>query len=130
LAALAAWPRDRLRWLRVSQHYRMSLVEVPQVVFQEGWGTDWVTSVCVVRVPDGAADQVEADLAEAGVQTRRWWGGGCHRMPAFSRAPRAALPATEQLAGSTLGLPMAIDLAHRDLDRVAASLARSFAGVA
>jgi dTDP-4-amino-4,6-dideoxygalactose transaminase len=122
LAALEAWPHDRLRWMRVGQHYRIALTDLPPVGFQDGWGVDWVTSVCVVRLPDGAANAVEAALDAAGVQTRRWWGRGCHAMPAFAVCPRTALPATERLAGSTIGLPMAIDLNAEELRRITEAL--------
>lgn len=125
LAALDAWPADRLRFALAAQSLRMALALTPQVAFQPGWGTDWVTSVCVVTVPEGTVDQVEEALAAQGVDTRRWWGVGCHRSPAFDTFPHADLSATDALAGSSLGLPFAIDLSPRDVDRIAGALARA-----
>ena len=45
------------------------------------------------------------DLAEAGIETRQWWGKGCHRHLAFANSPRLPLPVTERLAASVVGLP-------------------------
>jgi dTDP-4-amino-4,6-dideoxygalactose transaminase len=125
LAALDDWSSERLRYLRTSQHLRIALMSRPQVRFQPGWGSDWVTSVCVVGLPDGSADHVETELDKAGIETRRWWGDGCHRSPAFLGCPREELPVTEGLAASTIGLPFAVDLAGEDIEAIADALARA-----
>ncbi|WP_197422479.1 MULTISPECIES: DegT/DnrJ/EryC1/StrS aminotransferase family protein [unclassified Phenylobacterium] len=122
LAALDSWPADRLRFLLAAQHLRIGLISQPNVRFQEGWGSDWATSVCVVGLPDGAASNVAASLAAAGVDSRQWWGEGCHASPAFADCRREALPTTERLAQSTLGLPFAIDLDGGEIARIAHAL--------
>jgi dTDP-4-amino-4,6-dideoxygalactose transaminase len=122
LAAMDEWPSERLRYLRTSQHMRIALMGRPKARFQAGWGSDWVTSVCVIGLPAGSADQVEADLGTMGVETRRWWGDGCHRSPAFLQCPRDDLPVTERLAASTIGLPFAVDLPGEDIERIADAL--------
>ena len=127
LASLEAWPVVRMRYMRVAQLLRIALSRVPEVSFQPGWGADWIASVCVVRLPDGAADAVEAALAAEGVQTRRWWGLGCHRQPAFADAARRYLPATELLACSTLGLPFHAELTSTDVNRIAAAVRQALA---
>jgi dTDP-4-amino-4,6-dideoxygalactose transaminase len=123
LASLDGWPAARLRYGLAAQRLRLALADRPEVVFQEGWGSEWVSSVCVVRLPDGTADAVEAHLTAADVETRRWWGAGCHASPAFSAAPRADLTVTETLAASTLGLPFAADLSAGEIERVAEAIA-------
>ena len=125
LAALDAWPGARLRWMRTAQMLRIALIGRPEVRFQEGWGRDWITSVCTVGLPDGSAAQVAASLREAGVDTRQWWGGGCHTSTAFTDCRREALPATESLAASTLGLPFSIDMSDEEIARIAAALDRA-----
>ncbi|MGA0601680.1 aminotransferase class I/II-fold pyridoxal phosphate-dependent enzyme [Caulobacter sp. KR2-114] len=125
LAALDAWPHDRLRWLRAARGLRAAMTHLPQVVFQEGWGLSWATSVCCVRLPDGAADAVARDLAAAGVETRAWWGRGCHTHPAFAGCPRGDLTQTDRLGSAVLGLPFRVDLDHAQTGRIAAALAQS-----
>lgn len=125
LAALDAWPGDRLRWMRTAQMLRIALIGRPEVRFQEGWGRDWVTSVCTVGLPDGAAEPVAHALREDGVDSRAWWGGGCHTATAFADCRSQPLPVTERLAGSTLGLPFHIDMDAQAIARVAAALDRA-----
>jgi len=125
LAALDGWPGDRLRWMRAAQHLRIALIGRPEVRFQDGWGSDWVTSVCTVGLPPGSADAVAQALSEDGVDTRQWWGGGCHTSRAFQDCRRELLPMTEALAGSTLGLPFSIDMDAGEIARVAAALSRA-----
>ena len=127
LAALDGWSATRLRLALAAQHLRMALTLTPQVVFQPGWGSRWVSSVCVVSLPAGAAPGVEAALTGAGVDTRRWWGDGCHRSPAFAGLPRTDLANTEHLAQRTLGLPYMVDMAAAETARITAALQHALA---
>ena len=123
LASLDIWPMTRVRYMRVAWHLRMACSELAEVGFQPGWGTDWISSVCVVRLPDGKASAIRCHLEAAGIETRQWWGQGCHTSPAFSNAPRMTLETTERLARSTLGLPFAADFTPEMIQRVASCLA-------
>jgi dTDP-4-amino-4,6-dideoxygalactose transaminase len=125
LAAFDAWPGDRLRWMRAAQALRIALIGRPEVRFQPGWGSDWITSVCMVGLPDGATPGVVDALAEAGVDTRRWWGHGCHRDAAFAAVRREDLSATDRLAQSTIGLPFSIDITAEEIRRAAEALNRA-----
>jgi dTDP-4-amino-4,6-dideoxygalactose transaminase len=125
LAALDDWPADRLRWMRTAQHLQIALMNQPQVKFQPGWGRDWMTSVCTVGLPAGSAEHVAQSLKEDGVDTRQWWGAGCHTSTAFADCRREALPVTDALAASTLGLPFFIDMDAHEIARVAAALNRA-----
>ena len=84
-----------------------------------------MTSVCTVALPPGSAADVARSLREDGVDTRAWWGEGCHASTAFAGCRREALPATEALAASTLGLPFSIDMDAHEIARVAAALDRA-----
>lgn len=127
LAALDSWDADRLQYLRTSRLMRAAMTYVPQVRFQAGWGLDWVTSVCSVRLPDGYADRVEQGLAQADIATRRWWDQGCHTNAAFEDCRCDALPATERLGRSVIGLPFAIDMDERQISRISIALATALA---
>lgn len=127
LAALDSWEADRLQFARAAQHLRISLIDQPKVRFQPGWGSEWVTSVCNVRVPDGSAPAVAAALQAEGVETRQWWGRGCHISPAFADCGRGDLRHTDRLGASVVGLPFAIDLSVPEIRRIAAALGRALA---
>jgi dTDP-4-amino-4,6-dideoxygalactose transaminase len=127
LASLDGWPSDRLRFMLAAQMLRIALTGLPQVEFQPGWGSEWITSVCSVTLPEGSADAIENSLAAQGVDTRRWWGLGCHASPAFAGLPREDLNVTDRLGRRVTGLPFSIDLSTLDVGRVAAALSQALA---
>jgi len=123
LTALDQWPSTRTAYMLAAQRLRVALLHTPAVRFQPGWGLDWTSSTCVVGLPEGATGAVEASLKARGVDSRRWWGLGCHRAPAFAHCPADALPVTDRLAASTLGLPYFADMDVDQTNRVAMALA-------
>lgn len=126
LAALDRWPEDRADWMRAAASYRAALAAVPGVRMQDGLGTAWVSSTLVVALPPGiAADAVSARLAASGIDSRAWWGQGIHRHAAFADLSGPALPVTEHLARTTIGLPFHPDLTEGEIARVAAALGRA-----
>ena len=125
MASLDGWPSTRMRYGLVAQGLAIALASTPEVRFQTGWGSQWVSSVCVARLPDGSADRIEQRLAAEGIDTRRWWACGCHGHPAFAHLPRTALPVTERLANATLGLPYAMDMHGRTIARIADAVSRA-----
>lgn len=122
LAALDLWPDTRNRYVAAARRLRIALSDEPRVRFQPGWGLDWISSTCLVSLPEGDSDGVEAALAGAGVETRRWWGRGCHAAPAFADCPSDGLAATLRLADSTLGVPFFAHMQPEQINRVARAL--------
>ncbi|MFM8377594.1 MAG: DegT/DnrJ/EryC1/StrS family aminotransferase, partial [Phenylobacterium sp.] len=122
LAALDVWPETRNRYVAAARRLRIALSDEPRIRFQPGWGLDWVSSTCLVSLPTGSADAVEAKLTEQGVETRRWWGAGCHAAPAFEGLPRDTLMATRELAASGLGVPFSAHLQPEQINRLARAL--------
>ncbi|HWA60807.1 MAG TPA: aminotransferase class I/II-fold pyridoxal phosphate-dependent enzyme [Caulobacteraceae bacterium] len=122
LASLDAWPQTRSRYAFAAQHLRVALALAPEIEFQPGWGTAWFSSVCVVGTPEGQAAPIAAALDAAGIDTRAWWGEGCHTHPAFEHCLRTDLPVTRRLAASTLGLPFFVDLAEAQAWRIVDAL--------
>lgn len=76
----------------------------------------------VVRVPDGRRDGLRAHLRACGIGSLVEYVPN-HLQPAFARF-RAALPATERLYGEIVSLPLYVELADRDQDRVIAEVTR------
>lgn len=106
LAALDEWDEVRAEWMMLAQAYRAALSVSNRMNFQDGFGERWVTSTCMLNLTDPAARRSETALQKAGIETRLWWGNGAHAHRATAAMPRTALPATEALARSTLGLPL------------------------
>lgn len=128
LASLAAWPQTRAQHARISQCYREAFAPLQDVAPQPGYGIGWVSSTTSVGVLSGSAASISQRLEQAGVETRAWWGAGCHAQPAFRDCPREALPVTEDLGGKVLGLPHYFDLRQVDMETVAGALAEILAG--
>jgi dTDP-4-amino-4,6-dideoxygalactose transaminase len=122
LASLDAWPSDRMRFAIAACRLRIALAMTPDILFQPGWGLDWISSICVVGTPAGGAPALAEALAQDGIETREWWGAGCHLHPAFAGCPAEPLPVTQHLAASTLGLPYFIDIDEAATGRIVSAL--------
>lgn len=110
LAALDAWPETRRCLAALTTQYVAALEHLSGVRLSPGFGRGSVSGSCNVEILTATAESVDAAMAEAGIETRRWWARGCHRHPAFADCPRTALPVTEGLAERVLGLPFYVDL--------------------
>lgn len=117
-AALDEWPDARAEWLRVAARYRAALAGSSAARLQDGFGSSWVSSVCVLGSNGNDAHHLEQHMSSAAVETRRWWGQGAHAHESMSPYPRAPLPVTEELSRSTLAVPAFRDLPATDIDRV------------
>jgi dTDP-4-amino-4,6-dideoxygalactose transaminase len=122
LASLDAWPATRALHLRIAGWYRQTIARLPGVSLQPGYGDGWATSTTSIILPRGASERISRHLRKRAIDTRAWWGQGCHVQPAFADCPRGPLPVTEELGASVLGVPHFPDMCERDVDRVAEAL--------
>ena len=122
LASLALWRETRQQHVRIMEWYRQLVPSLERVSLQPGYGQGWVTSTTSVLLPQGHAARIAAHLRHSGIETKTWWGEGCHGMPAFMDCPRSALPVTEELGARVLGLPHFPDMQKEDVSRVAGAL--------
>jgi dTDP-4-amino-4,6-dideoxygalactose transaminase len=118
-AALDEWSTARADWLVVARAYRERLAQPGGARLQDGFGESWVSSVCVINLGSPDAGPLENTLQKAGIETRRWWGDGAHTHPSTLHLPRTALPVTNDLARSTIAVPLFRDMAAEEIDRVA-----------
>jgi len=123
LASLASWPRTRRRHIQIAEWYRDGLKRMDDVSLQPGYGNGWASSTTSILLPSRSnASRITELLARSGIETRAWWGAGCHRQPAFMDCLRGPLPVTEELGSRVLGLPHYPDLQKHDVDSVVGSL--------
>jgi dTDP-4-amino-4,6-dideoxygalactose transaminase len=122
LASLAAWPAIRLRHAQIMEWYRRAIFSLEKTSLQPGYGNGWVSSTTSVLLPARSRDKVLQHLTRCGIETRQWWGQGCHVQPAFMDCPRSALAVTEELGGRVLGLPHFPDMLSQHVDAVAGAL--------
>ena len=96
--------------------YREALAGSSVARLQDGFGDAWVSSVCVLELTGTDADRLERRMASMAIETRRWWGNGAHAHASMSACPRTPLPITEELARSTLAVPIFRDLKTADVE--------------
>jgi dTDP-4-amino-4,6-dideoxygalactose transaminase len=125
LASLGMWPETRLRQLEIAGWYRQGIERVEGVTLQPGYGSGWATSTTSVLLPPGSVTEISRVLERSGIETRMWWGQGCHPQPAFTHCPRGPLPVTEDLGTRVLGLPHFPEMRKVDVERVVNALAEA-----
>jgi dTDP-4-amino-4,6-dideoxygalactose transaminase len=121
-AALDRWPSDRDAWQAALELYgsrrqtfaRYGDLRIP------AWPTSTINWLAANAATAAAAEHA---LAAADVDTRRWWGAGCHVHPAYEKLERDGLEQTESIAARCIGLPMWQGLTAADVDRIAEVLA-------
>lgn len=121
LGALDDWPVSKELYYAKSNSYLTKARGIDQICnFQNGWGTHWVSSTCIVRFKSKSLKTGAVKLlSEAGIQIRDWWNGGCHREPCFKLAKRIGdLRNTDTLAQITLGIPFYRDIEDSKIDKI------------
>jgi dTDP-4-amino-4,6-dideoxygalactose transaminase len=83
-----------------------------------------VSPYWILRLPDGVSvEQVVSQLAASGVESRRWWGEGCHVMPFFDSVDRlGALDGTSKASRTSLGLPFSRDFSALEFEALGSAL--------
>ena len=125
LAGLASWPDLRRRHTRIAEWYRLHIGRLEGASLQPGYATGWAAGTTSVILPPRSVPRIARGLLRQGIETRAWWGEGCHQQPAFADCARGNLSATEDLGGRVLGLPHFPDMEERDVERVAQALSET-----
>jgi dTDP-4-amino-4,6-dideoxygalactose transaminase len=114
LAVLDSWEEIRLKRLAVTNNY---INMFQRLGFQHWLSPEWLTSNCNALIP-GKAEAIRDHLISNNIESRIWWGKGCHSFPAYDSLPTEKLPNTTYLSGTMLGLPSSIDTAKTDIDNI------------
>jgi dTDP-4-amino-4,6-dideoxygalactose transaminase len=105
LASLDKWPETRAEYLKISDKANRIANEFGVRVhpaMAQGFATpNWL----VITESKQKIESVQRAFTRFGFETKKWWGEGCHRMPAYASCKREKLEITERLSGQYLGLP-------------------------
>lgn len=118
LASLDAWPKMRRTLMHLTRLYGDALSGVGNVSLSPDFGAGWVSSTCNIAFDRPVADAAMRMLADAGIDSRQWWGKGCHRQPAFAGFPHRDLFVTDDLGQRVLGLPFHEALGEQDIKHI------------
>jgi dTDP-4-amino-4,6-dideoxygalactose transaminase len=118
LASLDAWPATRRALMHLTRLYTEVLSGIGNISLSPAFGAGWVSSTCNIAFDRPVADAAAGALADAGIDSRQWWGKGCHRQPAFAAFPHDDLSVTDDLARRVLGLPFHEALDEQNIARI------------
>lgn len=106
--------------------YRAALEGAPGLTFQQVDPRDRSTfkDFAILFGSGAVRDRVEAALAEAEIQTKRYF-RPAHTMRAFRRFATAGLPRTEDVYARILCVPIFNELPDEDVDRIAGVIRRA-----
>ena len=120
-AALDGWATERPEWAESRQRVATMCADIGIELFATS--RDGINPYAIACFPDAATTaHVERTLAERGIETRRWWAAGCHRMPAYRHLADQDLVVTDQVASTTLGLPFFRRMSDGDITAIAEGL--------
>lgn len=118
LAMLDGWGARQTAYRRVSETYRL-VAEECALRGDLLLGPDVSSAYALLRCKDTVqAEAVSGRLSKHDIDWRRWYESGVHAMGYFANAPRDALPGTQELAQTLIGLPTAIDIGRPEIEPI------------
>jgi dTDP-4-amino-4,6-dideoxygalactose transaminase len=118
LASLDMWPEFRRAWLEQMEKAKL-LSEKYGVSTNSSLTKKLVSPYWILRLENSEKVQsLIRILDEQGIEWRRWWEFGCHRMKAYAKIPREVLSITEKESQRSLGLPLHLNLTNKDWQRI------------
>lgn len=117
LSALDDWESEKNDWLSAREVVRDLAHDLGMPHFDPSG--DWVAPYWIVQFTEKEmAARVETLLTAAHIETRRWWGEGCHEMAAYRDIPSLNLSTTRKVASGNLGLPFYRGLGMREANAI------------
>lgn len=123
-AALDGWLKEKAEWLEARQLAQN--VEAAHNLRPLLKNSNPVSPYWIVEFPTVLdCERFEHLMSSSGIETRRWWGQGCHKMQAFAHVKRSALPVTTSIGSRYLGLPMARSFGSQQFDLISQALSKA-----
>lgn len=114
-AELDGWNAKKEAWLNLKLQFTQNLKGY------NVWGAQNNFAISTLNVildnegeRDVAGDAI-ISLEKQGIEARKWWHSGCHKMPAYSHLPKLSLSTTENLCKRVLGLPFWLGLNNTNM---------------
>jgi dTDP-4-amino-4,6-dideoxygalactose transaminase len=118
LQSISAWEADSEVW-RGQMNQAQSISTEAGFAMHPAMAKSFITPYWIVQFPDGDAKANAREILEKNlIETRDWWGQGCHKMSAFRNFKKGDLCKTDAISGTTLGLPFHKLLSGSDFERI------------
>jgi dTDP-4-amino-4,6-dideoxygalactose transaminase len=107
LGSLSRWRKDNVVW-KETNSWAYNLSNELGVTTNPALAKAIITPYWIIRNLPEVTLKLEKFLEKNEIQTRRWWGFGCHKMKVFEdvKIDPMGLKNTNDIAYETLGLPM------------------------
>lgn len=123
LAALQTWQKAKTKRINLFREYTEKLNAIGLPAFGRVVNQTGVASTFSLIFHDVVEEQDIVALANAGVETRRWYCPHLRSHPAFEKFPTVgSLKHSEWLSQRLLGLPFHTSLTSADIDQVCAAI--------
>jgi dTDP-4-amino-4,6-dideoxygalactose transaminase len=104
LASLDEWDAVRNDWLKL-RDWAFEVSNNAGLTVHPAMAKGFASPYWIVQGEPNRIKKLQ-ELFESGqIQSRQWWGSGCHKMSAFKDFAHGDFRMTDKLANSTLGLP-------------------------
>lgn len=123
--ALDSWVNTRAKWNTINNQYIEALIET---TLQHMLSLEFISATCNLYLLGADADDTIKKLKEKGIESTKWLGNGCHNMQEFKDAPKTALPITEHLISSVIGLPFYLGMSKKDIEYTVRALSSNVYG--
>lgn len=129
LASFDEWEETKRVRRDLFRRYQAMLHETCPELCHQVKDPDGIYPLMSVALPKGrSADQMQIDLANRDIETRRWYSPSLHVHPALESAPRAgSLAVATDLGSRIIGLPFFMDLSDAQMKHVCDSLKQALA---
>lgn len=122
-AELDGWAEKLSRYRRASALLREAC-EPADVIVSPAIGANYAIARAA---SDHDSALLQRRLEQSGIGYRRWYGDGAHRHPHTMAMSRdQALPCTDELSRTLIGLPMSVDLSGEDIRLIGHTVGEAF----
>ncbi len=126
LASLKDWQSTKRRLLHICSQLSDGISRIDGVKLQDGFGQSWFSNTTQIQLENSDVGELKSFLTEKGIETRRWWSTGCHKMKAFEQCKAGDLAVTEKLAATTISLPSHANVQANEVSHILNSLEEYF----
>jgi dTDP-4-amino-4,6-dideoxygalactose transaminase len=111
LASLSNWDKDKKSWAE-NNNWALSISKKYNLGVNTALSNGVVTPYWLINTKKITIEKIEKFMSVNGIQSRRWWGNGCHNLQIFKdvKIDEGGLIKTEELSSETLGFPMFRDM--------------------
>ena len=125
LSSLDQWEIVSEKW-RVQMQWMKALCSDLELTLTPAANQNYVSPYFIIEAQPEKVVELEAICDQMGIQTRKWWGSGCHQMPAFRSYKHDDLSHTELLARKSIALPFFLDLSSEEKEYVEKAIKNVF----